>query len=234
MIIVLFDSGAELIAKKNDVSNVFNSRKKDLMSSKPILVISHWDIDHIHCLKSLTIQDIKDCFSCIICNDQLKTITSKMILCNFCFALSKKNVFCLSCPPKTDGIKMHLWKKSKFISLYLGEKNSNINYSGLLMFVRGNYKSANYTGDCRLSQANYAYDQEKKGLKTNEHILIAPHHGGNFSNKHRVYSMPCNEVEISVGNNPIYHHPNKNMVNFYNKLGIVEQTNIIGDIIKDL
>lgn len=236
MIIVLFDAGAELIANKNEVSKIFNSRKADLMISRPILVISHWDIDHIHCLKSLTIQDIKDCFSCIICNDQLKTITSKRILCT-CYKALNNKVYILQSPPKTNGIKMTQWISNGFISLYLGEINSNRNYSGLLMFVRGNNKSANYTGDCRLSQAKDAYDQEKiKGLNTNEHILIAPHHGGYFSKKHRVYSIPCNEVEISVGDYNICHHPNKEMVDYLNmlSLGNVEQTNNKGDIIKDL
>lgn len=41
---VLFDAGAELHATKIEAQTIFNSRRADLENSKPILVLSHWDI----------------------------------------------------------------------------------------------------------------------------------------------------------------------------------------------
>ena len=52
-IVVLFDAGARLNASMAEVAAIFDSRKADLEATKPILVISHWDKDHIHCLKFL-------------------------------------------------------------------------------------------------------------------------------------------------------------------------------------
>ena len=74
---VVFDIGAEFHASAGEVGRIFNSRKSAIEQSKPILVLSHWDMDHIHCLKYLTDQDISNCFSKLICVDKLKSITSK-------------------------------------------------------------------------------------------------------------------------------------------------------------
>ena len=52
-IVVLYDAGARLNASMAEVAAIFDSRKADLEATKPILVISHWDKDHIHCLKFL-------------------------------------------------------------------------------------------------------------------------------------------------------------------------------------
>ena len=102
------------------------------------------------------------------------------------------------------------------------------------MFVRGSIRSANYTGDCRLSQAYSVYDQElAKGLITTEHVLVAPHHGGDYGSQSRLYSNPCNYIEISVGSNS-YGHPDPVMEHYLGSLGTVEKTIIIGDIKKDL
>ena len=44
---VLYDAGARLHAKELEVRAILDSRKADLMLSKPVLVLSHWDMDHI-------------------------------------------------------------------------------------------------------------------------------------------------------------------------------------------
>ena len=103
------------------------------------------------------------------------------------------------------------------------------------MFVRGVNRSANYTGDCKLNQAKDVYDQEKGyGLVTNEHVLIAPHHGGDYDAKCRHYSMPCNRIEISVGANNDYGHPHPKMLQYLESTGTVERTDDNGDLEIDL
>lgn len=232
---VVYDAGAEIHASTSRVMEILSSRKEDLIRSKPVLVISHWDMDHIHCLKGLAENDIRECFSKIVCPDKLKSLTSHVILDNFIKALGTANVYCLPLPKRTNGITMHLWKRENRISLYLGESSTQINYSGIVMFVRGEKSSVNFTGDCRLLQAKDVYDKEfEEGLDTQEHILIAPHHGGDCGARFRHYSSPCNIVEISVGKNNSYGHPQKDMLDYLRLLGKVEQTKDAGDILRGI
>ena len=54
-------------------------------------------------------------------------------------------------------------------------------------------------------QAKSVYDQEAtQGINTNEHVLVAPHHGGDYGASFRHYSSPCNDIAISVGANNSY------------------------------
>ncbi len=229
---VVYDAGAPLYASKKYVDSIFDDRKSDLIQSRPILILSHWDLDHIHCLKKLTDTDIRDCFSALICVDKVKSITSKTILENFFRALGKLNVYCLPIPLKTNGVNMHLWQNLGCVSLYQGEQNRSINFCGLVMFVRGGNKSANYTGDCKLSQADNVFCQEPYSKKnSSKHILIAPHHGGNFQPEDRHYSGLCDRIVISVGINP-YGHPCEIMLNYFHGLGPTVRTDEVGDILE--
>ena len=126
---------------------------------------------------------------------------------------------------------MHLWRTEGVVSIYCAEQSSSINYCGLVMFVRGANRSANYTGDCRLQQAKDVYDREvAKGIATNQHILIAPHDGGDYGANYRQYSRPCDMIEISVGRDNNYGHPEKSMLRYLQSLGTVKQTMDVGDI----
>jgi len=229
---VLFDAGAELHASQPEAQRIFNTRRNDLEESRPLLVLSHWDMDHIHCLKYLSDYDIKKCFSALICPDRVKSVTSITIRENFIRALGKHNVYSLSLPTRTNGISMTEWCSMGCLTIYKGEANSNINFCGLVMFVEGKKKTVNFTGDCRLSQANDVYIKIK--ANTNEyknHILISPHHGGDYGTKHRTYDLPCNDIAISVSINNIYGHPQKNMLKYLKQRGTVVQTSTVGDII---
>lgn len=101
------------------------------------------------------------------------------------------------------------------------------------MFVHGNIKSAIFTGDVKLIQAKYIYDNERtNGLRTYKHVLIAPHHGGDYGINSRLYSCPTTSVIISVGPNR-YGHPSPNMLSYLMSLchGNVYRTDCFGDII---
>lgn len=236
-IVVLFDAGAKLHASKSEVESIFNSRSKDLEQSKPILVLSHWDMDHIHCLKLIAQEDISRYFSKLICVDKMQSITAENVYDKFLKSLGKKNVYCVSPAARTNGIDMHLWKDMGCVSLYLGEQSRNINYCGIAMFVKGTQMSGNYTGDCRLSQAKSVYDQEmQKGIPTNKHVLIAPHHGGDYGATYRHYNLPCNYISISVGANNGYGHPNEYMLRYLNNLCFrsVWRTDNKGSFLMDL
>lgn len=216
---LVYDIGAKTDAKKDEVQAVFNSREELLKRDKPILIISHWDLDHFHCLRYINSQTIRECFSKFICVDAMKSLTSHNTYCKILAALGNKNVYCIQPANRTNGITMHLWESVGNVSIYYGEKSININYSGLCVFVKGMQRSVNFTGDIRLIQAKDVYDKElQKGITTNSHVLIAPHHGGENESKHRVYSNPTTEVVISVGANNRYGHPSKYMLSYLQSL----------------
>lgn len=218
-VVVLFDAGARLNASKSEIDTIFNRRSKDLAMSKPTLVISHWDMDHIHCLKKLNAQEIFRHFSKIVCPDKTKSLTSKNILRGFKTALGISNVYCLPLSPKTGFNVVHHWNTTGSVSIYQCEKSNSINYCGLIMFVKGTTTSVNYTGDCRLIQARNVYRNElTKGLACKAHVLIAPHHGGANDAQYRKYSQPCTQVVISVGSNNNYGHPEKTMLRYLKEI----------------
>lgn len=234
---IIFDLGARLHASKAEVEKIFNARQSLLLKSKPMLVISHWDMDHIHCLKYLSDVEISQYFSSFICVNHMKSITAENVYLKVLKGLGNNKVCCLNNPVRSNGTNMHFWKRSNNVSFYLGEKSSNINFTGICMFIKGRNKSVNFTGDVKLKQAKNAYDQElQRGMLTNEHILIAPHHGGDYGARVRTYSTPCTQVIISVGINNNYGHPDRLMYNFLNRLSVnnVIETSNSGDICESI
>ena len=131
------------------------------------------------------------------------------------------------------GISQHEFDKL----IELIGKSRNINFSGVCMFVYGSSQSVAFTGDVRLDQAKNMYDQELNlGQNRERHILISPHHGGDYSASHRVYSQPLSEVIISVGRNNTYGHPEPHMLSYLENLSgnNVKRTDAVGDILERL
>lgn len=231
----VYDLGAELWANRAQVATIFNARKNDLERDKPVLVLSHWDLDHYLCLRYIDHNTIKNCFSKFICTGVMRSVTSRRVFIDMFNSLGYGNVFCVQPTSRTNGVSMHLWKTQGDISIYVGEKNRNINYSGLCMFVRGQQMSVNFTGDVRLLQANNVYDQEiVKGNLPQGHILIAPHHGGNVLQRYRQYSYMTSEVNVSVGCHNLYGHPHPQMLSYLHSISgnNVLETCYYGDIIR--
>ena len=215
---IVYDIGAKINANKCEVEKIFNSRLNKLKSDKPILILSHWDVDHFHCLCYADQQTLKKCFSQFVCVSKMKSLTSYRICEKMRSALGDSNVFCYRPHNQKNRLSMRCLFNSHDLSVYIGGKSSNVNYCGLCLLVKGNLKSVNFTGDVRLLQAKDIYDQELTKLKTSQHVLIAPHHGGENSRKYRCYSIPTTEVIISVGNNNIYNHPGRQMLLYLNSL----------------
>lgn len=230
---VVYDLGAPIDANKNEVNNLFYCRADFFEMNKPMLIISHWDIDHYHCLKNLDVHDIRRFFSKTICVNAFKSLTSQRVYSKIVNAIGTNNIYLINPANRTNGINMHRCIYHNNFSLYVGEKSSNINYSGLCLFFRGGYGSVNLTGDLKLSQASDVYRQEiANNLKTQEHILIAPHHGGNNHHRHRLYLQPTSKVIISVGAGNHYGHPHSLMLRYYLNLSgsNVSRTDLNGDV----
>ncbi len=64
----------------------------------------------------------------------------------------------------------------------------------------------------------------------NQANWVAPHHGGDYGASFRHYSLPCNDIAISVGANNSNGHPQKDMLRYLRSLGSVKRTDVDGDI----
>lgn len=132
---------------------------------------------------------------------------------------------------------MHHWRNFGNLSIYQGEASRNRNFCGLSLFVKGFGKSANLTGNLKLKQAKSTYDIELAGgIGTDEHILVAPHHGGDYGLTLREYSAPTTGVVISVGAGNRYGHPESNMLAYLNGLcgGNIKRTDVGGEVVEAL
>ncbi len=182
-------------------------------------------------------QDIADCFSKLICVDKMKSVTSHRVYQNFVSAIGGANVSCIQSQIRTNGIAMHLWKRYGSVAMYVGEQSRNINFSGLCMMVDAANASVIFTGDVKLIQAKDVYIKEKNnGLRAQKHILIVPHHGGDYSAPSRQYATPLSEAIISVGYGNSYGHPDKHMVSYLQGLcgNNLKRTDTNGDIVEML
>ena len=239
--IIQYDMGAELNASRQQVKGMYQAYRQHIYSNnKAILVISHWDMDHVHCLLAMSDNDIRNTFRKVICPNVIKSNTARRILMKLITSLSSANVYCVPPYHHRPYTNYHMHRSLSFnnkVTLYIGENRRNLNHSGIVMFVNGGISSVNYTGDCLLRQAEEAMlDAVSRGSQKNSHILIAPHHGGTNEKKYMQYITPPSiqqtEVCITVGSGNQYGHPDAKMLNYLNLIsgGNIMRTDIQGDI----
>lgn len=243
--IILYDMGAELHAKKQDVDGIYKAHalKVDPIK-KALLVISHWDMDHIHCLCCMSNKDIQDTFSKVWCPDTIKSNTAGNILTKLQNALSSVNVNCVSPhfhTPKTQYHMHPLQMLNNNVRLYIGENRRNRNHSGIVMLVEGASTTVNYTGDYLLSQADDVLQNIlQNGTGAKQHVLIAPHHGGANPKVNMYYKIQPpitnTKVCISVGKSNTYGHPDTKMLAYLQSIanGGLMRTDKQGDIVINL
>lgn len=231
---VVFDIGAPTLARRVVVEDIVNAQKPNLLADKPVLILSHWDLDHIHGLRYMTEQDIQSCFSAVICVNNIKSVSQRLIFEKL--RTHGSTTFYALCPAKRSKCSLELMhpllQNESGVSLYIGETCRNINYAAIGMFVRGASQSASFTGDLLLSQANNMHQQEyDEGGLSQSHLLIAPHHGGRVNNKNRIYNYSITQVAISVGPNS-YGHPDSSILRFYKSHSIrpVDRTDVSSDL----
>lgn len=221
----VYDIGAPIHAKEVEVQGYLNNYAMTYSQDKPVLILSHWDVDHYHCLLGMSEEDIKACFSKYICPDKIKNSMSQQVFDKVERALGHENVHSIKLERRTDDTEypqMHLVYGNQGLRLYAGERSRNVNYSGLVLYVEGTKGNALLTGDCIPAQANDVLHDSVANLNTEkEHYLVVPHHGGDFKSKRvcKTYSVPMMlkpmEAIISVdeGNNT-YGHPAQEMTDF--------------------
>lgn len=224
-VVVVYDMGAPLHSSKHEVLSLIAKRVDEYNKSRPILIISHWDYDHILQLKYLSDNELSY-FSEVYCPQKTKSATSQAILNRIRALVPNNKIHIMASNPRTGWgySAMRLVLKMNGFCLYMGEENSNINYCGLLLFVHGTSANAMLTGDCILAQASDVLSYESSTVTGNNiHKLVVPHHGGDYSYKtsiYRNYQIPHNIIGgtaiYSFGNDNSYGHPSKDVVALLN------------------
>lgn len=240
-VIIVYDIGAPLRAKREEVKNYINDYYNKYKNSNPLLIISHWDLDHYHCLLQMTDDQIK-LFSGVVCVNKVKSLISEKVLWRLIDVLGRKRVTCIGPPPRKykPFPYPHRFTKIGCLSVYICERSRNINYSGVIISVDSGSCNVICTGDSTLSQACIVLENNmsshERSIMMNDHILVVPHHGGYYSNSnYAFYILPKGisgkEAIISVGRNN-YGHPDYRTINILASAPFsrITKTNTLGVI----
>jgi hypothetical protein len=215
---LVFDLGTNMNAPGESIRNLVDEILPDYKQSnqKPILIISHWDLDHYKCLLYLKPDEI-DVFDCFVLMETLPTATAKkaydLIAKN---PLARIQAITNSSSGKLDSDMVDLYYAGKKVSLYQG-LGDNLNNSGLIAVVNNNNTIVTLSGDCAWYQLNHLNSKESS-IKINRcYHLVVPHHGSGKDGSHKGFVLPnswsCGESVISVGKNR-YGHPAPSVVNY--------------------
>ncbi len=94
---LIFDIGTHYPASRSSINNLVKSRIAIINSDQPSLIISHWDVDHYHCLFGLNSADIA-AFKIIIFRTEPPTLTARKAHQNL--VLNNKNCYPVKPEPK--------------------------------------------------------------------------------------------------------------------------------------
>lgn len=243
--IIVYDFGAPLSYSTARVNGLRNNRLPIYKRTQPILVISHWDLDHYRCLVGMSLQDLQ-CFSGVFCPEHMKSITSQKVFLNLYSALPGQ-VWSVVAPARRMSGQYNIHRVASYnagqFNIFVGDRQSNINYSGLLVGFYGYNEVANLTGDAHFSQADELLSNMSGGLTfVMPNNIVVPHHGGKTNSGIMRFSnnYVTNKALISVdAKDPInkarYHHPDSQVINMYKSAGFsVERTDLQGDLIVNL
>ena len=224
-VLYVYDMGAPIHSTINQVQGYIDDYSDSYSKYKPVLILSHWDMDHYHCLLQMSKDEIKSKYSKFICPDKKNTNTAQQLFDKMVHALGEKNIHCLPLPSRSVGSPypyMHNIYRNGGMGLYIGENSRNSNYSGIILYVEGSTGNVVFSGDSLLVQANDALLKEAPDIvcKKNHHLIV-PHHGGDFKGKkiYKTYNIPDNIkpiyaiISVDEANNT-YGHPSIKMINY--------------------
>ncbi|AGX06474.1 hypothetical protein B14911_03404 [Bacillus sp. NRRL B-14911] len=199
---IIYDIGCSIYYDVNVVKNLINNTP---LNHHPVLIISHWDIDHYLALVKFPKLDFNK-FRNIIVPYRLPNKTSEKVLKLF---PQNKVIRIPECSKKLIGRKISskLIKSTDNLALFRGERSSDRNKSGLSLAVIGKYQSV-------ILPADHTYYQVFRNMYTElpENIplnLVTPHHGGKAGSITRALKdlmiMPGASITSTGKNN--YGHP---------------------------
>ena len=234
---LVYDIGAAMNMKKSDVIALKNKRIGAYKSSSPLLVISHWDLDHFIQLKEMSDQELA-CFSGLLCSSRQPSCLSQTIYARIKKAIGKANVNSVKMyPARNHNDQMYFYQKANAFAFYYGKNATRKNYAGFTVFVQGNVRSVILTGDCNYAQISDVLVQEAPiSGQVGNLVMGVPHHGGTFSGKFKILSIPlvftAEEAIISVdAMNNNYGHPSNATIQMLRSwFAQINRTDIGGDI----
>ena len=217
--LTIFDCGVSMGYSKSECVNALK-RMQYLFDSyrKTSLVISHWDCDHYNLLTLMDDKLISN-FCCVFLPATVISLTAKNVVkkiykdCRFIRTFSPLSVS----KKRKIGIRPIIAKKN--YELYVGEKCSSINKSGLALLVKGDCDAVILSAD----HSNYQiwdciYPLSVQGACSKMNIVV-PHHGGDCGKINVKYlSEQAGVAVVSVGKNG-YKHPQQKTIDTYNNFG---------------
>lgn len=236
---IVYDLGASIHAKKTELRNLINNRIKAFQKSRPLLIISHWDMDHYKQLKGMTDGELAY-FSHIICSAKQPSVNIQRLYQKLVSIIGVQNVESVTPPskPKKGHPHMTMHKSMGILTIFKGENSGSKNYSGIAALVQGNKGWAVLSGDSsyyQVSQILQAMNSPAQSILR----LIVPHHGGEFTRNLSTLTLPpsllAESAIISVDEqNNTYGHPKRSVIGkLQSQFMEVLRTDKIGDIERD-
>jgi hypothetical protein len=218
---IVFDCGVLYTTSKIDVKALALSRDSVYQKDAPILILSHWDVDHYHLLLAFSDKAISQ-FKLIIHRGIIPTLTARKVKTRF-DTLNTNVKISLAPEAKNKRKKVgyltgYTFSKDSTIILFNGSVTTSRNKSGIGLLIRKPQTSI-------ILSADYYYHQVSRYILpllnySHNHYLIIPHHGGKAGNF--VYNTGkltvLKDAIASVGKNP-YGHPDKINMNNLNLVG---------------
>jgi beta-lactamase superfamily II metal-dependent hydrolase len=226
---IVYDAGAPMNASRADIATIIGNRNTLYPTSKPVLILSHWDKDHYHSLLGMTDTELQSNFSAFVCRDRVPNRTSRILFARLRNAVGSENTYTISANTRlTRGgptFFSPLTPKNNQVVLYNSQHHKNRNISGLALTVKTKSGSIILPGDAH-------YDQISRDILPHlnyrhKHNLVVPHHGGKAGAYQ--YNTPAlakvDKAVISVGTNR-YGHPFENYITSLRTSGFTtHQTN---------
>lgn len=202
---LVFDIGTLWTTSDATLLSMLGTRDLDYQNDKPIVILSHWDVDHYHFLLALSDAAIKS-FTYFICRDNLPTKTASEVF-DRIMRLNPTSIITIPSEIPTSGryskkLVGYSLESSRRLRLFNGSVHTNRNKNGMGMLIRTPSKSIIFSADLDYEQVS-KYILPELNYK-HEHHLIVPHHGGNAGPYKYAHSslLHPSEAIISVGNNP--------------------------------
>jgi hypothetical protein len=204
---LVFDIGTSYFESKKEVKKLISKRESDYQHSKPIIIISHWDVDHYHLLLEADEMTIK-AISAFVYRSRIPNKTALRLLNRFkklnptiMYPIDEEN----PAPARTSDKLVKVWSFMNF-SIYNGSVNRSRNKSGLLLTYININIGVVLAADSHHEQINNFVLIDF--ILNHDHYLVVPHHGGDAGKFiYNNFKGLNKDAIISVGKKHSYNHP---------------------------
>ena len=220
---LVFDLGTWMNASNSKTRSLVVEHCPQYVSSaiKPIVIISHWDLDHYRCLLEMTPEEI-GYFGVFVVVETLPTATAEKAY-DLIKKAPKVKVVAIPTFGKSTSKRPVMIKdciQSSKVSIYPGV-GSNRNSKGLIVVVKNKKTAVLLSGDCPWYQLNHVMRNEAGTVKNVECHLVVPHHGAK-DDSYTGFVIPCcwkyGKAAVSVGQGNHYSHPGTSVLDYLKEL----------------